>query len=405
MAFRYQAIDAGGRTVVDTIDAGSTREAADRLRERGLFVTRIDATQEEAPNAPLTAQAQAKARARLSDVVLFTQQMSMLLRAGARVVQALEAIENQTHRASWRGVIHRVRDEVEEGRPLSDALGQFPRIFSGVYLSMISAGEASGEMGLAFERLGILTRQQADIRNKVIGALTYPCILVLLCVNVVLTMVLFILPRFAEMFKVLEVELPLSTQLLIETSEWLQVHWPLALGASVGAVAGVTAWLRSAQGRRTVSWASVRVPLFGRVVRSVTLARLCRIWGQLLQSQVGLIDAVRLTRQSTHSLDYRALFDDLEQAITEGEAVGPPLRRSWLLPKTFAAAIATGEESGKLGDSLLFVATCMEEDNAQILASLSRLIEPLMLVVMGVVVGGMAFSLFLPMFDMATAGG
>ncbi len=403
MAFRYQAIDAKGATVSSTVEATSLQHAAELLREKGMFVTRLDA--EDQPGEIPVLRHDVKPGGKLKDVIFFTQQMSMLLRSGARVVQAIDAIESQTMRPRWRKVLQSIRIDVEEGRPLSVALGQFPRLFPAVYANMVAAGEASGNLGLAFERLAALTRQQQDIRNKVIGALTYPAVLMLMCLGVIVALFTFILPRFAEMFETMGVDLPPTTALMIHSATWSRQHGILVLSLLTIIVTGLVMFMRSEQGRRAWSRFTVRVPLFGLVVRNVILAQLCRIWGQLLDSKVGLVEAVELTRQSTSSLDFQELLADLRQAITQGESIGPPLKSTWLMPRTFAAAIATGEESGKLADALLFVAGCLEEENAQVLASLTRLIEPIMLLVMGSIVGSAAISLFLPMFDMAAQAG
>jgi len=405
MPFRYEAIDPAGQTLVDTVNANSMRDATDLLRERGLFVTRLEPTDDGGQDYTAQPADKAKVSAKLRDVVLFTQQMSMLIRSGARMVESLEAVEAQAQRPAWRSVVRAVRLDVEEGRPLSDALARFPRVFTGAYISMIAAGETSGEMGLAFERLAVLTRQQQDIRNRVIGALTYPAVLTLLCLAVVVVLFSFVLPRFAEMFEVLNVELPAATAMLVWASDWFVDHWPYLLGAAAGSVLGGFLFLRSPTGSAFISRFSIRVPLFGGIVRSIILARICRIWGQLIDSKVGVLEAVHLTRQSTRNLDFQQLLATVAQDITDGNSIGPALRESWLLPKTFAAAIVTGEASGRLADSLLFVASCLENDNAQVLASLTRVIEPIMLVFMGAVVGTAAVSLFLPLFDMATIAG
>ncbi len=403
MAFRYQAIDTQGHTVSDAVEAASFHEAAELLRGQGLFVTRLEAGEPQEQAAPR--RRQVKPGGKLKDVLFFTQQMAMLIRSGARVVQALEAIESQTARACWRAVVASVRTDVEEGRPLSTALSAFPRLFPAVYVNMVAAGEASGNMSLAFDRLARMTRQQAEIRSRIVGAMTYPAVLMTLCVSVLLTLFTVVLPRFAEMFESLDVPLPTTTAILIKSSRWVGTHIPLVVMA-VAFVVGVTVTgLRSLPGRRFISRACIRVPLFGVIVRNVILARVCRIWGQLLDSKVGLVEAVHLTAQSTNSLDFQELLGEVAEAVTGGNSVGPPLQRTWLLPRTFAAAIITGEESGKLADALLFVAECLEDENTQVLSSLSRVIEPLMLVLMGSIVGTVAVSLFLPMFDMATVVG
>jgi type IV pilus assembly protein PilC len=403
MPFRYQAIDSKGQTVANTVEASSVQQAAEMLREKGLFVTRIDAEVED--KTDLIALHKGKASGKLKDVIFFTQQMSMLLRSGARVVQAIEAIESQTQRVNWLRVIRRIRIEVEEGRPLSAALSQFPKLFGPIYVNMLMAGEASGNLGLAFERLATLTRQQMEIRNRVVGALMYPAVLMTLCVGVVATLFTFVLPRFAEMFKTLDVELPATTAIMINASEWARANTLYVVGGLMVIGGSLTMFLRSAKGKRFISRFTVRVPIFGLIVRNIILARTCRVWGQLLDSKVGLLDTVQLTMQSTKSLDFQELFVRVKDSITEGNLIGPTLKDSWLLPKTFAAAIATGEESGRLSDALLFVAGCLEDENTQVLSTLTRVIEPIMLVIMGTIVGTVAVSLFMPMFDMATVTG
>ncbi|GMV98268.1 MAG: type II secretion system F family protein [Phycisphaerae bacterium] len=405
MPFRYQAIDAQGRNVTDVIEAASAREAADLLRDRRLFVTRLDPTDQAPAEAAAGAAGETQADGKLKEVVFFTQQMSMLIRSGARVVQALSAVEIQCQRPAWRKVVATIRMDVEEGRPFSTALARFPRQFSPVYVNMVAAGEASGNMGLAFERLVKLMRQQQEIRNRVVGALAYPAVLVLLCVAVLIVLFTFILPRFAEMFATVGVELPMTTRLLIDSSRWVGAHWIIVLSAIAAGVAGVFLFLRSPRGRRTVSRLSVRLPIFGKLVRNIVFARMCRVWGQLLDSKVGLLDAVQLTQDSTTSLDFRELLGEVVTAITEGKPVSTPLLGSWLVPRTFSAAVVTGEESGKLADALLFVAACLEEENTEMLGSLSKIIEPLLLSVMGLIVGTVAISLFMPMFDLATIAG
>ncbi len=404
MAFRYQAIDASGRTLTDVVEAGSQEQALDLLRQRRLFVTRLDATDAAPRHTPVASERKPTGRTggRLSDVIFFTQQMAMLVRSGARVVQGMEAIEAQTHRASWRHVVTALRKEVEQGRPLSAALEEFPSLFSPVYINMVAAGEASGDMARSFDRLASLMRQQQEIRNRVVGALTYPAVLMCLCMGVLTVLFTFVLPRFAVMFEALDVELPTTTSIMIRASRWAGAHWYWLSSVVVACVAAGILFIRSRRGRQFLSRAAIRVPVFGVIVRNVVLAQICRIWGQLLESKVGLLEAVELTRQSTRSLDFQELLERITEAITEGRSIGPPLRDTWLLPKTFAAAIVTGEESGKLAESLIFVASCLEEENTQVLASLTRIIEPIMLVVMGVIVGTVAISLFLPMFDMAT---
>ena len=403
MAYRYQAIDATGNTVSDVVDAASSNEALEALRQRGLFVTHIEsgkATKRKVRKAPSI---NIGGKPKLKDMVLITQQMAMLMRAGSRVVPALEAVETQANKQKLRTLLARVRAEVEQGKTLSESMEQFPDFFTPVYVNIISAGEASGDMAEAFDRVASLARQQNEVRSRIVGSLTYPAVLILLCVAVIIVLLTFILPRFKDMFEQLDVDLPFMTHAMIESSNFLMEQWIVVLIALGAVISGIITFFKSNRGKRLWSRTTVRLPLFGHIVRSVCLARICRIWGQLLDSKVPMLDAIRLTRESTGSLDFHELLQKMENEVTQGKTIASQLRESWLLPSTFAAAIATGEESGKISLSLNFVASCLEEANSQLLGSLSKIIEPLLLTMMGLIVGTMASSLFLPMFEMASA--
>lgn len=405
MAFRYQAIDASGNTLADVVNAASLDEAAGILRERGLLVTSLDRAAEQETGGAESAGGPVGKGARFKDVLLFTQQMSMLLRSGAQVVGALEAVEEQTSRLQWKRVVRHIRSEVQNGHSISTAMSRFPDLFRGVYVSMVAAGEASGELGVAFDRLSRLTIQQNEIRNRVYGAMSYPLILLCLCMGVMTVMLGFVLPRFAEMFEGLGMPLPWTTSMLIGASRSVRNHWLLLLISVITAGTGMFMFFGSSTGRKVIAKAILRIPLIGGLIRNIILARLCRVLGQLLESKVDLLEAVQLVMQGTGNPEFRDLMRRIGQAITEGKRIGLEMKDSWLVPKTYAGAIAMGEESGRLADSLLFVASSLDDYNSQALGSLTRILEPVMLAVMGLVVGFMAFSLFLPMFEMASNAG
>ena len=404
MGFRYQAIDAGGQTLTDVLDVASVEEATAVLRERGLFVTQI-APDDGLRDQPAKSTATGTSKVKFREIVVFAQQMAMLLKSGAPVLEALEIVANQAVRPTWQSVLTRVYTDVQEGRPLSAALTRFPRIFSDIFVSMVTAGEASGELAVAFDRLAELTLQQQAIRNRVIGAISYPATLLVLCGGVLLVLLTFILPRFAEMFEALDLTLPVTTSLMISGSLWAQAHWAWVLGGVLTCIVGTVFFVRSSYGRQLLSWMALRVPLFGSLARNVILARICMIWGQLLQSKVGLLDAVHIVQCSTSNSEFRQLLGSVAESVSEGSRAGNTLRSSWLLPQIFAGAITTGEESGRLADALLFVGHALQDQNTEAMGSLTRTVEPIILAVMGLVVGVIAFSLFLPMFDMATVGG
>ncbi len=413
MPFLYQAIDGSGRAIRDTIEAASLDEAARSLRARGLLVTRLTEDGGASPSAPASAASTmfraVRRRGRRSigakDLLYFTQQMAMLLGSGARMVPTLSAVEAQSRSEGMKSLIRHLRERVEDGSPLHVAMTDRPDVFNGVFISLVAAGESLGRIADSFDQLAKYTRQQQEIRQRVAGALIYPALLIVMCTGILAGLFGFVLPRFRDLFTTLGVRLPASTRVLIVGSEWVGSHWiPLAIGI-VGAVVGGVVAFRSPAGRRWWAGVYTQIPVAGHLIRRLILARLFRIWGVLVANNVPLIDAIRMAKGTTRSTAFHALMDSVEQAVTDGRLIGAALRESALVSPTMAAAVATGEESGRLGTSLLFIADALESENTQWLASLSRIIEPVILIVMGGVVGFVAISLFMPLFDIATIAG
>lgn len=410
MAFCYQAIDASGRAVRDLIQAASVDEAARLLQAKGLLVTRLTESSEGEANAETPAAVAPRTlkqggRVRWRDVVYFTQQIAMLLGSGARMVPALQAVEHQSRNEAMKRLIRQLRGRVEDGVPLSTAMADHQEVFDGVFRSLTAAGESTGRMAEAFTQLAQYTKNQQEIRQRLTGALTYPAVLVFMCIGVMGGLFGFVLPRFRILFSTLGAELPTSTRIMMDLSDMLGSHWLLALLTTAGAITGVVLAFRSPVGQHWWAGAFTSIPIAGKIIRRVILAKFFRIWGVLAANNVGVIDALQLARGTTRSRAFHGLIDQLDAAVTDGRLIGAALRESPLVPPTMAAAVATGEESGRLGESLLFIADALESENAQLLASLSRIIEPVILIVMGVVVGIVAVSLFMPLFDVATLAG
>lgn len=409
MAYAFQAIDPSGRAVEDTIQAGSLDEAVRLLRSKGMLVTRLSESRPDdlqAQQQSVRRRAGSRGRSiRWKDIVYFTQQMAMLLGSGARMVPALTAVESQCHNESMRAVIGQLRDRVEDGVALHAAMADRPDVFNGVFTSLVAAGEAMGRIAESFDKLAAYTRQQQEIRQRIVGVITYPAVLVVMSIGILIGLFSFVLPRFHDLFTTLDVPLPSTTQAMISLSYIVGSHWIALLTTLIGSVATVIILFRSDAGQRW--WLSVytQIPLVGHIIRSIIMARIFRVWGILIANNVGVIDALRMTRGTTRSTIFRKMLDDVENAVVDGRLIGATLQESKIVPTTLAAAVATGEESGRLGASMLFIADNLDSDNAQLLGSLSRIIEPVILIVLGAVVGVVAISLFMPLFDIATIAG
>ena len=406
MKLAYQACDQLGKIVTGTIDAGSTSEAVDVLREESLYVTTIsEVVQEGAPQTVSNKACIGRPRNVKKTLMMFTRQLYLLLSTGTPIVQALESLERQLKDPAWASAIADVRKHVEDGNALSEALGQHPRLFDQIYCSLIGAGELSGKLSEMLKRLAALTHKQMQIRNALIGAMIYPSLLICISVIVMLLMLIFVLPRFEQLFVKLDAAVPPSTQAVMWVSHTLRNNWFILIPLVVMSVAGLWWWSRSTAGRQAVDTILLRLPQMGRIVRSFITARLVRLLGILLDSHLPLIDTLSLVRQSIRNHHYVKLIETSEEAVIRGEAISSAFSGTDLIQPAVYEAMRSGEQTGQMATSLIAIADFMDEENDVIVRSLTSILEPLILVVLGGVVGFMAVSMFMPLFDLTSMGG
>lgn len=354
-----------------------------------------------APTVP--AGTAAAARLPLKILVQMTKQLSVLLRAGSGVVPALSAIQRQMKRPAHAALLGVLISDLEDGSTLTAALRRHPRIFDAVYCAIVAAGEASGSLTEMLERLAGIVGKRRILRKKIIGALAYPTLLVCMCANIMLVLLFFVLPRFADMFVQLGVETPSVTRVMLAVAGLLRGYWPAIL-AGVGAVIGLGVWaaLHDA-GRQWASNMQLSIPVIGGLRTKLIQAQIFRTMGMLLESGVGVLETLELVRESTRNRRFQQLFGNLEQVVTSGGRLSSAFEGSGLVEPSFCQAIYTGEDTGNLGGTLTFCADVLDESNEELITMVMRLIEPLILIGMGVVVGAVAIALFLPLFDMTSA--
>jgi type II secretory pathway component PulF len=415
MRLRYKAFDRTGRAIEDVIEANDADQARELLRRKELFATDIvPDTDRTAAGAGATSSPSSSRLARrklvrggkrLRRLSMFARQLHVLITSGTPLVQGLIAIERQTQSAHWRQIVGQVRARVETGMSLAEAMVASPQYFDNVSRSMISAGEFAGALGEMLERLATLTRRQLQLRTTIVGAMVYPVLLMVIGTAVMSLMLLFVLPRFGALFKTLEAPLPPTTKALLYASAFLREWWwAVLLGAS--SVLGVVwFWCRSVAGRNRIQGMALNLPRFGRLMRSLLTARVARLLGTLLECRVPLLDALKLTRQSTGNVHYASLVARAEDAVTRGEAVSTVLSGSDLISPPVQEALRNGELSGRLGAPLIQMADFLDEENEVIVRTLTGLLEPAILILLGALVGLIALSMFLPLFDLVAATG
>jgi len=406
MNFAYQGVDLSGGSVSGTVSAQSESEAREILRRENIFALTLTAEAGTAGSPP-TARRRLGSTRRTRNLAVFTRQLQVLLAAGTPLVQALLALERQSRDPRWRRLVADLRQRIEDGDSLSAAMAAHPDCFDVVTRALVQAGEAGGQLEPMLDRVAALARKQAHVRSAILGAMIYPALLIFVAVGVLLVLLTFVLPRFAGLFETLDTPLPPTTQMLMAVSDLLRGYWwgllP-ALGV-LGAVA--VAWSRTASARRLLDGLVLTLPVFGPIVRSFATARIARLLGVQAESKVPLLDALKLTRQATTNSRYAQLLADAEDAATRGQSISVPFAASPLIGPAICEAIRNGEQTGQVGSLLLGIADYLDEENELVIRSLTSILEPMILIALGLLVGFIAVSMFLPLFDLTamTSGG
>lgn len=413
MKLKYEAIDSQGKSVADSVEAADAAEAIEQLRGKGLFVTTIAEASAGGGSGAESAGGSASWRGggrklsgtkRLKNLAMFTRQLSVLVSSGTPLVQAIASLERQAKEKPWRDVLAALRNKVEEGATLSEAMAQQPQVFDPVCRSLIAAGESGGSFDTMLDRLAQMTRKQMQVRSAVVGAMVYPCLLIVIAMGVLALMLLFVLPRFMGLFQQLDAELPPTTKVLVALSEALRSYWWMIPIVAGGAFFGIRTWLNTNTGRIAVDTIVLKLPMAGAIVRSFAVARITRVLGVLMAGRVPMLEALALARQTAKNVRYVALVARAEEAVTRGSTISAAFAEAEdLVTPSICEAIRSGEQSGQMGALLLNIADFLDEDNEVVVKSLTSILEPLILIALGLVVGFVALSMFMPLFDLTSA--
>jgi type IV pilus assembly protein PilC len=406
MKFRYRAFDRSGRQRQDTLEAASSSEAAEKLAREGLFIAEIAPVAASAPPPSGAGGVHfGGGGARHKNIATFLKHLAVLVATGTPVVDAIEALERQTANDAWRAIIADIRSRVEDGGSLSDAFAAHPRYFDSVARSLVRAGESGGKLDVMLTRLAELSRKQLKVRQTLVAAMIYPCLLITVSVVVLAVMMGFVMPRFTGLFKTLDVPLPPTTRVLMSASQFITTWWWAILIVLAFIAGGLFAWLRTNSGIRSLHLLLLRAPHLGRIGRGMATARFARMMGLLLESRVPMLECLQLTRDASANVHYIALLASAEEALTRGESLSSAITAGGLIEPSVCEAVRNGERTGQIGPVLTSMADFLDEENEIVLKSLTGLIEPLILITLGVVVGLVATSMFLPLFDLTGMAG
>lgn len=409
MKLAYTAYDGSGKAVTGVIDAADAGTGMDLLRRKGLYVADLAATAVAARKTATIRRRRHSRGRRLKDVAWFSRQLYVLISSGTQLADALRALERQTRPGPWWDVIAGLRARVEEGTSLSAAMEPHAEYFDPIYRSLIAAGESTGRLPEMLDRLAALKQKQLRVRNSVVGALIYPIMLTTVGTGIFTMLLVFVIPRFAGLFQTLDVPLPASTAVLVSVSTLFRRFWWLVLLLTAATIGSVVAYLRTPGGRSFRDTMVLKVPYIGRVIRSFSTARIVSLLGVLMQAHVPVLEALRLVRLSAGNIRYQQIVSKAEDQVSKGEPMSAAFADASLISPSVHEAIRSGEESGEIDRLLLNIAAFLDEENEVIVRSLTSIIEPVILILMGLLVGLISVSMFLPLFDLTamtqTGGG
>jgi len=390
--FEYTGRTPTGQTVSGTLEAKNKQELMQLLRRQRVIVTNV---KRKSKSLNLTIGTGVKA----VEISRFTRQFAVMIEAGLPLVQCLDILAAQTTNKVLAKVIANVRDTVSSGSTLADALAKEKKVFDQLYVSMIEAGEVGGALDVILKRLADYREKADAIKRKIKGALTYPAIMLVMLVLISFIMLTFIIPIFAGMFEGLGAELPKPTQIVINLSNWLKGNLHLIIGGAILIVIIYKLMRKNSKTRYYIDYLFLKLPLFGMLIRKTAVARFSRTLGTLIQSGVNIIDALQVTAKTAGNDVIARAIKNAIIAISQGETIAKPLEESGVFPPMVVQMINVGEKTGNLDTMLAKIADFYEEEVDSAVETLTAMIEPLMTVVMGIVVGGLLVAMYLPMFD------
>ncbi|NQU13774.1 MAG: type II secretion system inner membrane protein GspF [Desulfobacteraceae bacterium] len=400
--YEYTAFNRAGKNATGIIDADSVVAARQRLRATGIFPVEVKETS-SMPGGRASGQASLSTllkRIKPGELSATTRQLSILLGAGVTLVASLDALISQITNPPLKKIIAQVKESVNEGNSLAFSLSQHPRVFSQIYVNMVRAGEASGTLDLVMERLAEFSEHQQALRGRFKAALAYPVFMFFVGTLVLFFLVAFIVPNISKLFSEMNQALPLPTIALIGVSDFLRSFWWLVLLALVCAVAAAKRLKRTPKGQNIFDLAKLRLPIIGDINTKIAMARFGTTLGSLLQNGVPLLSALEIVRNVINNTLIADLLDSAMEDIQAGKGLATPLGQSRWVPPMAIQMISVGEQSGQLEGMLNKIGDVYEREAELQIMALTSLLEPVMILAMGVAVGFIVISILLPIFEM-----
>ena len=393
MTYQYRVRDPLGNVHSGTIEAPTLEDATQQLGRDGFQVLDLD---EDDGDAGLFAR-----RVSRNDIIYTTSQLAIMVDTGITLSAALAGIVSQEQNPTLRKVLDDLKSSVESGDDFSTALARHPKLFDKTYVSLVKASEATGSLGAMLDRIAGYLRKQVETRGRVRAAMAYPTIMMVLAVGVTIFLLTYILPKFTPLFKSRGAELPGPTRLMMSLSDVILGYWYLWLGGALLLVVAYLVTKRTQSGRRTLDLVKIKLPILGPLFRKVAISRSIRTLGTMLEGGVPMLDALKLSAEVSGNYHYERLWQVVREHVTAGRRICDVLVDNPLFPRVVVQMIASGEETGKLDYVLQRVSSYYDQEVDTALKTATSLIEPIMISIMGVIVGGIGLALLLPIFSLS----
>jgi type IV pilus assembly protein PilC len=377
-----------------TLDAASRDDVIAQLRRQRLTVVKID---EATPKKPR------RSHIKMRDIVILTRQFSTMINAGLPLVQAMTILAEQTQNKSLSDIMRKVVFDVESGNTVADALSKHPTAFSNLYVNMVAAGEAGGILDTILMRLATFMEKNDALIRKVKGAMIYPSVIMAVAGIAVTTLLIFVIPVFENLFTSAGLALPLPTRIVMGASRFLKSYWWMVLATIGGATFMFRRYRATSDGRLKIDKMLLRFPVLGDVLRKSAVSRFTRTLGTLISSGVSILDGLEITAKTAGNRVVQDAIMESRASIAGGDTIAQPLKKSGVFPPMVISMISVGEQTGGLDEMLSKIADFYDEEVDAAVSNLLSLLEPVMIVFLGIVVGGMVISMYLPIFDMINA--
>lgn len=422
--FQFTALDAKGEQTTGAVSATNQDEAIKQLRAKGLYPTDIheEGKGKKGKSAPAKAKGKVAAKTTSSkghvggrikpkSLMIFTRQLATLIDSGLPLLRSLTVLEKQEPNPVLKATVSALAENVQGGSTFSESLAQHPKIFNKLYVNMVKAGELGGVLEIVLNRLAEYQEKAQKLKNKIVSAMVYPVIVMFIAVAILVFLMIFIVPKFKEMFTNTDSELPLISKIVFGMSEFFlarPLFVPNVVFAFIAFGIGVflfNLWGRTAGGRTVIDNMKLKMPILGDIQRKSAVSRFSRTLGTLVTSGVPILQALNITRDTAGNVVISHAIEKVHEAVKEGETIVTPLQASGVFPNMVISMVDVGEETGQLPEMLLKVADVYDDEVDNAVTALTSILEPIMIVILALIVGAVVFALFLPLIKMISTMG